>query len=300
MTSSSQPPTLAILAEQVATLHGRLDRQQREIDDLRRENTRLRARSVERPDPDITRSSEQTIAVAAPAGMCDERMSRRGVLRRAASVAAGAMAAGMLLDQQTHEAGASHTNEGIDVENVSAHYVLVTSDTGNDGVLAYADTATENNAGVWGENNGTGPGAVGKSDAGIGVIGKGLIGVKGESSSPGYGANYGLHTDNGYGVVGDGHGAATSGVLGRNATGEGLRGEGKTGIRAKSTGSSGYGAIIEGGKAQLRIVPTTTTGKPTTGPHSKGELLLDSAATLWICTVGGTPGTWRKVSTTLA
>jgi hypothetical protein len=41
-----------------------------------------------------------------------------------------------------------------------------------------------------------------------------------------------------------------------------------------------------------------TAGKPTTGAHLKGEISMDSAATLWVCTVAGTPGTWRKVATT--
>ncbi|MEJ7655126.1 MAG: hypothetical protein WKH64_18215 [Chloroflexia bacterium] len=39
-------------------------------------------------------------------------------------------------------------------------------------------------------------------------------------------------------------------------------------------------------------------GKPTTGAHLIGELFLDRAAALWICTASGTPGTWRRVTTT--
>jgi hypothetical protein len=31
--------------------------------------------------------------------------------------------------------------------------------------------------------------------------------------------------------------------------------------------------------------------------HQAGELYLDSAATLWICAAGGTPGTWHQVTT---
>jgi hypothetical protein len=48
----------------------------------------------------------------------------------------------------------------------------------------------------------------------------------------------------------------------------------------------------------LRLVPKTTVGKPTTGTHTKGEIYMDSAGTLFVCTANGTPGTWKKVSTT--
>ncbi len=76
----------------------------------------------------------------------------------------------------------------------------------------------------------------------------------------------------------------------------GKQGRGATGV--KGEGTSGYGAQFQGGKAQLRIVPKRTAGRPTTGNHAKGEVYMDSAATLWVCTVGGVPGTWRRITTT--
>lgn len=147
-------------------------------------------------------------------------------------------------------------------------------------------------------SSGDGPGVVGESN-GIGVEGTArLTSVFGPAYENGYEGVYGEHTGtSGYGVVGDGSGP-WAGVLGRNNAGEGGRGVGRTGVYARSTSSASYGAVCEGGKAQLRLVPRTTAGKPTSGSHAKGELLLDSAATLWICIAGGTPGTWRKVSTT--
>jgi len=48
----------------------------------------------------------------------------------------------------------------------------------------------------------------------------------------------------------------------------------------------------------LRLVPGSTADNPTSGAHSKGELYMDSAARLFVCTKGGTPGTWSKVNTT--
>jgi hypothetical protein len=101
-----------------------------------------------------------------------------------------------------------------------------------------------------------------------------------------------------FGIVGDGTGAAGAGILGRNSGGSGVQGEGGNGVHGKAT--SGYGGLFEGGKAQLKIAPKGTAGRPTTGAHSKGELYMDSAAALFVCTASGTPGKWRRVTTTAA
>ena len=111
-----------------------------------------------------------------------------------------------------------------------------------------------------------------------GVRGLGKTGVWGSSSATGYSSVYGQHIGLGFGVVGDGRGNSNAGVLWRNL--------------------SGYGGQFEGGRAQLKLKPGGSAGKPT-GEHIKGEIYMDSAATLFVCTASGTPGKWRKVSTTL-
>jgi hypothetical protein len=58
----------------------------------------------------------------------------------------------------------------------------------------------------------------------------------------------------------------------------------------------GYGGQFKGGRAQLRLVPGSGAGRPE-GAHSKGELFMDSAGALFVYVNGGTPGTWRKVTT---
>jgi hypothetical protein len=75
-------------------------------------------------------------------------------------------------------------------------------------------------------------------------------------------------------------------------------GTGLIGVHGKATHSppDGYGGLFEGGKAQLRLVPATTAGKPTTGAHTKGEIYMDSAGSLFVCTASGTPGTWKKIN----
>jgi hypothetical protein len=268
------------------------------LDAIEQENTRLRAQVA---------TLEATVHPAPtplPTPSPLEQLSRRWVLRRGMQAAAATVVAGVLVQRKTQEAHATHSSTTVFADKVSAHHVSSFNDGGSDGVSGATNSTTENSAGVWGENQGTGPGVVGKSLDGVGVIGNGLIGVKGTSSAPGYGAAYGVHTNGGHGVVGDGNGASTTGVLGRNAGGYGVRGEGKTGVHGKATSGngvfgesgSGYGAVLKGGRAAIRLVPATTVGKPTTGNHQIGELYLDKVGTLFICTVAGTPGTWKKVT----
>ena len=50
----------------------------------------------------------------------------------------------------------------------------------------------------------------------------------------------------------------------------------------------------------MRLVPKGSAGKPS-GAHSKGEIYMDSAGTLFVCTASTTSTTaakWRKLSTT--
>jgi len=110
--------------------------------------------------------------------------------------------------------------------------------------------------GVIGEGRGASyAGILGRNPTGPGVTGTGLNGVQGTSSAVGYGAVYGLHTNAGHGVIGDGAGASTSGVMGRNNDGVGVLGTGKTGTQGNSsepghgavygqhTGNEGYGVV---------------------------------------------------------
>jgi hypothetical protein len=162
-----------------------------------------------------------------------------------------------------------------------------------------------------------------------GIIGFGVIGVKGMSGSLGQPGVYGQHetTNDGPGVVGDGVGADYAGVLGRNSNGTGVWGQssktGYSGVYGQHTGSSGYGVVgdgkgdtgagilgrngsgyggqFEGGKAQLMLKPGGAAGKPTTGTHKKGEIYMDSAGTLFVCVASSTAtaaAKWKKLSAT--
>ena len=101
---------------------------------------------------------------------------------------------------------------------------------------------------------------------------------------------YGTHNGTaGNGVTGDGTGSTGAGVLGRNPQGPGVEGR-----------ESVYGGKFSGSRAQLRLVPAGSAGRPG-GAHAKGEVYMDSAGALFICVASSTStaaAKWRKVSTT--
>jgi hypothetical protein len=154
--------------------------------------------------------------------------------------------------------------------------------TGSLGYGVVGDGKGSSGAGVLGRNSGgEGVRGEGSTQAEVaGVRGLGKTGVWGSSSTTGYSGVYGQHTGSGYGVVADGSGSSGAGVLGRN--------------------SSGYGGQFEGGKAQLMLKPGGSAGKPG-GSHTKGEIYMDSAGTLFVCvasTTSTTTAKWKKVSAT--
>ena len=153
------------------------------------------------------------------------------------------------------------------------------SRTDGPGVEGLASTGSE--AGVLGRNRSGGTGVKGEGQTG--VWGAGPIGVRGDGEV--------------FGVRGESTQAGTSGIYGRNDSGIGAQGNGKTGVLGISSGG-GYGGQFEGGKAQLMLKPAGTLGKPTTGTHTKGEIYMDKAGALFVCTAGDgtTVGTWKKVN----
>jgi hypothetical protein len=180
------------------------------------------------------------------------RISRRRLLGKAGAAAAGLVVAGALTQRDIREARADDPN-------------------------TFTSTSAST-PGVTGEN----------TFGGIGVYGKGLYGIQGESNGATGQGVHGINSTAGDGILGD----SQSGVAihGRSfgPTGVGVHGE---------HFDSGYGGQFKGGRAQLRLVPSSRTGRPG-GSHSKGELYMDSNAALFVCVKGGTPGRWRKISTT--
>lgn len=50
---------------------------------------------------------------------------------------------------------------------------------------------------------------------------------------------------------------------------------------------------LTGATAASRYVGATASGAPVAGTFAKGDYVIDQTGEVWICTVAGTPGTWK-------
>jgi hypothetical protein len=203
--------------------------------------------------------------------------------------------AGTLVHQENRDAAADHAPD-INASVVSAHrmYAEEMKAENQHGSFGLGVTTTSDFYAASIQNFGSGAALVARTEGANSAVG----GVAADATVDGFGVT----GAGAYGVFGQ---SITSrpgfhGVWGISSTGvgTGVFGEGKVGVRGKAMNSTGYAGVFEGGKAQLRLVPSTTYGKPTTGAHLKGELYLDRNVNLWLCTANGTPGTWKKVTLT--
>jgi len=71
-----------------------------------------------------------------------------------------------------------------------------------------------------------------------------------------------------------------------------------TGVVGFTGGAGGYGGEFFGGLAEVRLRPGGAAPITLTNAHKAGELYSDETATLWLCVLDGTPGTWRELSGT--
>jgi hypothetical protein len=234
------------------------------LEALERENTELRSKVATLEGSDTRRDGE------APASeeFAGRVVSRRALLSKAGATALGAVAAGALLLRDTRDATAQP--DDIHADGVFANFAQLAT-YNHDAAVTGLCLGSAAQYGVHGVTDANGQ---------AGVRGEGGTGVWGRSEKNGYSGVYGQHTGSGFGVVGDGRGSGRAGVLGRNST--------------------GYGGTFQGGQAQLKLEPGKSAGKPTTGAHTKGELYMDSEATLFVCTASASPGTWRRLTTTAA
>lgn len=95
-----------------------------------------------------------------------------------------------------------------------------------------------------------------------------------------------------YGYAADAPGEGVKAVGGGSANG--VSAQSTTGIGVKAASSSGVD-LAASGTGRFFQKPRGTSGAPTSGTFAAGEQVRDGAGDLWLCTVSGTPGTWRKV-----
>ena len=143
--------------------------------------------------------------------------------------------------------------------------------TGTQGAQGYqGSTGTQGATGTQGSQGNQGfQGATGST----GTQGfQGTQGSTGPQGTQGYQGTTGAQGNQGFqGTQGSVSGPTFSGEV--------------TGTDFKVTG-------LTGATAATRYVGGTTNGAPTSGTFAVGDFIVDQTATIWVCLVAGTPGTW--------
>jgi hypothetical protein len=196
------------------------------------------------------------------------------------------------------------SNVAVAVEGNGRTIGLLGSATEGARVMAFGsqsgvDGNSTNGAGVRGSST-AGAGVVAESQKGAAIVAKSQDGSGIDVTSTN-GSGIFAHVDNqyGHGVMGQANGESGVGVSGAGSIGVRATSFKGTGLSASST--TGLAAQFQSGQgqAQVWLVPSTTAGAPKTGPHKRGELLLDSQGNLFLCIADSTStipaGTWRKV-----
>ncbi|HEV2237599.1 MAG TPA: hypothetical protein VGR57_13140, partial [Ktedonobacterales bacterium] len=219
-------------------------------------------------------------ATPAPEGAAPERRSRRTVLKlggmaAAASAAALAGAATELARPGVaHAMGVPWATGTVPADELT--HVVANATFSSTAVL---DVTVSANSGAAPAHPLTNPNsaAIAAYDTTVG----GAIGLYGDSIN---GTGVVGRGDNQFGV--NGISASHAGVIGLSNSGPGVAGSSATGL----------GASFMGGLAPLLLSPGVAVGAPTTGTHARGEIYVDSGATLWVCVTAGTAGTWARLT----
>lgn len=203
--------------------------------------------------------------------------TRRTLLKWGGLGAAAALAAagGATLTGQTAHA-ADGANLVVGTSNTAESATILTYDGTSSAATGFAvDTGTSQNstalsvtAGNTSDNNSYSYGIYAASGSGLNSYG-----VFGEAGSEGVG------------VEGTSSGDSAYGVWGFVPSGFGIVGQSNTGID-----------IAAGGTGRIFQLNSGFRGAPTGGSYLAGEQIRDDNGDLYICIVGGSPGTWRKVA----
>ncbi len=278
------------------------------VEQLERELSELRGLLIER----TTAESSSGLATGV------SPVSRRGLLRLAGAGAVGAAAGTVLM---ASPAGAADPNDVVlgATNSTTTRTDIISSAVDDDIAFNVANNGTnsacsaiEGDAaavdadavvGVAFALTGTGSGVRGtaSSAAGTGVLGQGAslgTGVTGTASGTG---STGVKGTGRVGVDGTSSGAsgigvrATTGTSGAVAVQANPSVTGSVGFEVNSPGTGVVGVKARGTRAPLLLVAAAGVGAPT-GDHEAGELWTDSAGDLYLCSLGGTPGTWTKLN----
>jgi hypothetical protein len=272
MSTAQSTLTLEALAARVGELEraNRVLREEHadEVADLKRQIARLRAQRISDPEAEDQRPARIFPAslhrgTSGHRAQPTRRTSRRTLLQLGGAAAAATVAAGLLVA----EGGTAASATPMHPDTIGFHQSI--SGSGN---IAIEGDGTSGADGIHGTSD-TSYGVQGFSASGAGVQGFSTSGA----------------AVNGTSTTGDG-------VQGSTSSGTGVIGSTVGGVGVNGISSSGIGGIFQGGRAPLALGLAGSPGAPTSGTHTAGEIYLDNAAVMWICTGGGTPGTWKQAA----
>ena len=239
-----------------------IDAQQERIDRLALSLEALTTRGVS-----TAAGATMTAPIEAPAlddAGQDTRTSRRRLLKLAGAGVVGAVATTAMRAQPAAAADGNPLNIGnTNSTSVSTNFYTVLDYSPSSspalGLVVRENTVHRTGGAVTGQasnTHGMTTGVVGH------LTGNNIgIGVTGQTDGPG------------------------SGVYGQSLAGFGVFG-------ASSTGYDLYG----GGNGRTGRAAHITAGPPTAGSYGTGDEIRDNSGNVFVCVIGGSPGTWRKVA----
>lgn len=273
-------------------------RQQERLDALEREVAELRTG----PRPDAATGD------AEPSEMRrDVVTDRRSMLRHAGVLAAGAVAGGTALAVASASPAAAAPGSFTGAPAVTANgtggdgLVATTDTNGDSGVYGYVSQKDShgvfgrNTSGLPGTGMGVGADASGAGNALVSTSADGIA-VAAAAFGTGQAVNAQSHGNSTITMQARAYGTAS---IGLNSVGS--TDTGGTGVLAVSGGlgidanGGTFGVLATGGKADLRLVAVGTPPPTRSDSHVAGELTCDVNYHVWLCVLGGTPGTWVRL-----
>ncbi|MGO8947740.1 MAG: hypothetical protein ACLQUY_08770 [Ktedonobacterales bacterium] len=197
------------------------------------------------------------------------KTSRRRLFTAAGAAAAAATAATVIVGSGDVAHAATGSNWVLGVSNNANSPTILTNTGGSSpSVLLNVDnSAVSGGDGIHGTG---GPGGSGVYGVGpeYGVFGTSYVGA----------GVYGLSAHGGIGVLGQ-----------------------AVNVTARGIQSGGQGGQFIGQQAALNLSSMATSpGVPAGSGHDTGDIYVDSNTTLWVCTAGGTPGTFVRLTSVLS
>lgn len=239
-------------------------------------------------DADASAEMEAADAASARDGA---RLLRRGLVGGAVAAAAAVAL------ERGRPASAANNDPVLAGNTTTATNTTVVTHAGTASATGIRGNATSASYGTGVEGNGSAYGVIGNGGEYAGVhgdssAGTGVSGQSRATSGRRAGVSGYSYSSEGAGVSGA---SANVGVSGRADNDFDWPMGTRIGVFGAARIEGGIGAVFDGSRAPLRLVPSDASGVPTTGLHEIGDLVVDSGGRVFVCTAPGTPGVWNEL-----